>query len=152
MTLTRNRRGFTFIELMVAASILAVLTAVVAVSFRQANRSARDAKRKADLQEIRGAIENYRLETGSYPASVNEAAGYEISADGTFVQNLPNQYISRNYADPLVNNDTYYYRYRYWNLPGCTYELSARMETTGAGQTCSACGVSDASLYCLTDQ
>jgi general secretion pathway protein G len=153
MTITRSQSaGFTLVELLVAATILSILTAVVAISFRQANMSARDAKRKSDMQELRGSIENYRLETGLYPASVNQSGGYEVSSGGTFMQNLPSQFKQRNYTDPLINSAVYYYRYRYWNLPGCTYELSAKMESGNAGQSCAACGINDPTLYCLSDQ
>lgn len=141
--------GFSLIELLVATTIMAILTMIVVVSFRQANRSARDARRKADLQEIRGILENYRLETGTYPESVSESGSYEVSSDGTFMENVPTSYMSKQYADP-VNDVTYFYRYQVRNLPGCTYELSVLLES-GNGQSCSACGYTDANYYCITD-
>lgn len=148
--MTRSRAGFTFIELLVATAIMAVLAGIVIVSFQVATRNARDAKRKADLQEIRGLIENYRLETGAYPAS---GAGYQSTADGTFLTEMyAADFITRDYADPK-EDATHYYRYRLRNLPGCTYELGAITEGDNAAQTCSACGHSyDAShYYCVTD-
>ena len=145
-----NSRGFTLIEILVATTILVVLTSVVAVSFQQGNKNARDAKRKADLEEIRGVLENYRLENGEYPDSVNEDNNYEVSNDdGLFLENVSSLYLSRQYGDPK-NDETYFYRYQLRNLPGCTYELSAKMEVN-EGQTCSACGYTDDTYYCLTD-
>lgn len=147
---TFSKRGFTLIEILVATTILIVLTSVVAVSFQQGNKNARDAKRKADLEEIRGVLENYRLENGEYPDSVNEINGYEVSFDdGLFLENVSSLYLSRQYTDPK-DDATYHYRYQLRNLPGCTYELSAKMEVS-EGQACSACGYTDDTYYCLTD-
>lgn len=133
------------------STLIAILSAVVVVSFRQANKNARDSKRKADLQEIRGSLENYRLENGVYPESDDsESGGYEVSFNGDFMENLPAAYTGHAYLDP-INNEIYFYRYKVRNLPGCTYELSAKMET-GSGQSCAACGYSDPTYYCVTDQ
>lgn len=144
------RRGFTLIELLVVTTIIAILMAVVVTSFRQANKSSRDARRKADLQELRGVIENYRLENGTYPDFDSESGGYEISNDGTFMESLPAAYRSKTYADP-VNDETYFYRYRVVNQPGCTFELSVAIETE-SGQACTPCGITDSTAYyCLTE-
>lgn len=146
------QRGFSLIELLVVTTIIGVLLTVVAISFQTANRNARDTRRKADLQEIRGILENYRLENGAYPDSSDELFGYEWSGDGTFMENIPPEYISKTYLDPLPNDTTgeFFYRYKLHNLSGCSYELSARMEIQ-SGQTCSICGVSESDIYCLTD-
>lgn len=148
MLVRSKRQGFTVIELLVVTTIIVTLTGVVAVSFRSANLSARDARRRADLEELRGALENYRLENGTYPES-SAGAGYETSQDGTFPDNLPSTYTSKKFLDP-VNDATYYYRYRTPGLPGCQYELSVLTET-GTGRTCPACGYTDETYYCVTD-
>jgi len=61
-------KGFTFVELLVVVTIIAVLTAVAVVSYTSTNKKARDTKRKADLQEIRSALEIVRTECGAYPS------------------------------------------------------------------------------------
>lgn len=152
MRKTCNRLGFSLIELLVSTTIIAVLVTVVAVSFRQLNMTARDTKRKSDIQEMRGIIENYRAETGYYPDSANEIGGYEYSDDGTFLENVPPEFNTKIFTDPLYGTDqtVYFYRYKLHNLPGCTYELSAVTET-GTGQACSNCGVTSNAVYCVTD-
>ena len=63
-----KQSGFTFIELLVVVTIIAVLTAVAMVSYVSTNKKSRDTKRKADLQEMRSALEIVRAECGSYPS------------------------------------------------------------------------------------
>lgn len=152
----RKNAGFTLIELLVVTTIMAVLLAVVVVSFQRANQSARDARRKSDLTELRGELENYRLEKGEYPETdmgLGGFGGYDVSADGTFLEDLAPDFKSRLYSDPLPNQaNTYYYRYRKTNLPGCSYELGAFLES-GNGQPCpSSCDATSApNYYCLTE-
>jgi len=43
-------RGFTIIELIIAISIIAVLSMLVAYNVNEYQKKARDAKRKADMQ------------------------------------------------------------------------------------------------------
>ena len=74
-------KGFTFVELLVVVTIIAVLTAVAVVSYTSTNKKARDTKRKADLQEIRSALEIKRAECGVYgPLSLYDT-GVECDGD-----------------------------------------------------------------------
>jgi len=66
-----KKQGFTFIELLVVVTIIAVLAAIGAVSYRSTNQNARDSKRLADLEQIRSALEICRSEVGYYPSSIS---------------------------------------------------------------------------------
>lgn len=61
--------SFTLIEILVVATIIALLTSIGVVSYTQFSKQSRDAKRKADLEQIRAAVEMYRSNdsTNSYP-------------------------------------------------------------------------------------
>lgn len=61
------RRAFTLVELLVVISIISILMAVGAVNYQKSVKLSRDSKRKADLEQIRQALETYRSEIGSYP-------------------------------------------------------------------------------------
>lgn len=63
----KSQLGFTLIELLVAATILGILTTIGMASYRIANQKARDGKRKADMEQVRAALEIYRTEEGVYP-------------------------------------------------------------------------------------
>lgn len=69
-TENNKKLGFTLFELLVSISIIAVLTAVSVVSFGGLNKKTRDARRLADLEKIRVALESARQIGGTYPTSV----------------------------------------------------------------------------------
>ena len=67
----KNRRGFTLIELLVSISIISVLTAIGLANYAVSQKRARDARRQADLESVRSALEIYRadnLSTGYFEA------------------------------------------------------------------------------------
>lgn len=141
-----KRNGFTFIELLVSITIIGVMLAIVTLSFRGANKNARDSRRQADLQEIRGAIESYRLEQGSYPSTDDD------SSEVVFMDELQPDYLSSNISDPVNASPNFYY-YRYIGTANCNYVLYAPMEVEGNSKPCPAtCGVGAGSeVYCLAN-
>ncbi|MDO8570477.1 MAG: prepilin-type N-terminal cleavage/methylation domain-containing protein [Candidatus Daviesbacteria bacterium] len=63
----KNLRGFTLIELLVAISIVAVLATIGFTLFQGAQATARDGKRRADVQSMATALEtHFDAVTGIY--------------------------------------------------------------------------------------
>jgi prepilin-type N-terminal cleavage/methylation domain-containing protein len=62
-------RGFTFVEIMVAVSLIAILSAIIYANFGNARAAARDDVRMSALKELQLAIELYKAQNGSYPAA-----------------------------------------------------------------------------------
>ena len=141
----RQQKGFSFVELLVAIAILGILTAITMVSFQGANKNARDTRRKAEIHEMKGAIEEYRLVNETYPA-VNDT-----SVDGIFLSTLQPDFLTKNYLDPK-NSATNYYSYQYVGNSGCQYALIAIMENSQNAQSCpAACALSGTDWYCLSE-
>ncbi|OGE39447.1 hypothetical protein A3D25_03120 [Candidatus Daviesbacteria bacterium RIFCSPHIGHO2_02_FULL_43_12] len=62
---TPNPRGFTLIELLIAVSIVAILSSIGLVMFSGIQASARDSKRKQDIDAIATAVQtHYNTSTG----------------------------------------------------------------------------------------
>jgi prepilin-type N-terminal cleavage/methylation domain-containing protein len=132
-----SKRGFTMAELMIAVGIIALLTISGLVSMQNQTRRARDQRRQSDLEQIRSALEMYRLSvpTRTYPTPARgEPHVVLATALGTFLPIIP--------RDPIAST-TRRYAYQALNA-GRTYQLCARLETqpVGAVQTCwnNACG------------
>ncbi len=115
------KKGFTLLELLVSMTIMALVLGFALVSYQGARKTARDGRRKADLEEIRGALEMCRTDTGSYPLTAGFSFGGSLTCDG-------NTYISPVPTDP-INNGTYYYYYD--SADGKTYNLCANLLETG---------------------
>src|SRR3989344_3807862 len=61
--------GFTLLEVLVTATIIAILTAIGIVSYASVNKRSRDVKRKSDLEQLRSALEMYRSDATAYPSA-----------------------------------------------------------------------------------
>lgn len=97
-----KKRGFTLIELLVTMSIIAVLAAIGLSSYAFSQKRARDARRRADLESVRSALEIYRAD--------NPATGYPNANYSGLSSSLVPNYISVMPLDPK-NVAPYSYTY-----------------------------------------
>jgi prepilin-type N-terminal cleavage/methylation domain-containing protein len=63
----KNQKGFTFVELLVVITIIAVIFAAGVVSYTTISMNSRNARRSSDLEAVRQALEMCRSIDGSYP-------------------------------------------------------------------------------------
>ena len=87
----RKRDGFTLFELLVSISIIAILTAMVTVSYSVAQKKARDVRRMQDVEMIQKAAEQYySLNNYSYPTNGMYAIGTSWAVgDQTVLESYP---------------------------------------------------------------
>lgn len=74
---SRHQRGFTLVELLIAISIIAVLSVVGLTTFSGIQSKARDAVRKNDLNILATALAIYREQNGKY---VVQSSGTDITS------------------------------------------------------------------------
>lgn len=115
----KKTAGFTLIELLVVISIIGVLMAISLFGLQGAKESSRDARRKADIEMIRGGLEIYKSDCNIYPPS--------LTGGGSLTGDCPttNTYISLIPLDPLGHS----YSYTHTDT---TYTLCTTLEQTGA--------------------
>lgn len=113
-------KGFTLVELLVAIAIIALLTSVGLVSFSRAQQNSRDARRKADLQSLKAALEMYYDSNNAYPSGGYAVISTRLATlvSGGHIKALP--------TDPV---STRYYYYTSLSSNQC-YCLSSEMEIT----------------------
>lgn len=100
-----NRRGFTFVELLVAVSILALLSSIVLANVNEARKKSRDAQRKSDIGQIQIAMRLYKVENDTYPdpSFYGQGNGVAVGKGGD-IDDLIAPYISKVPADALSIN------------------------------------------------
>lgn len=81
-----RNNAFTMIELMVVISIIGILTAIGVVSYVTTQKNARDSRRKADLEELRTALEMYKADHGYYPGYHSGDSNENIGSNNSSVK------------------------------------------------------------------
>ena len=78
-TTLNDKRGFTFIELLVVITIIGVIFASAIVTFTSITTRSRDTRRKADLEAVRQSLEMCRSLTGAYPDTIYDEISCSVS-------------------------------------------------------------------------
>lgn len=78
----KNTRAFTLVELLIVVTILLILGTIAFIYFESSLWEARDAKRKADMNEMVNVLELYQTEEGNFPEPSN---GIDITYSGSIV-------------------------------------------------------------------
>ncbi|MCX7928285.1 MAG: prepilin-type N-terminal cleavage/methylation domain-containing protein [Patescibacteria group bacterium] len=127
-----TNKGFTLIELLVVISIIGVISAMSFFALQSSRESARNARRRADLETIRSALEMYKADCNQYPAASGNAVPNPLQANPSAANCVGNSvvYLSSVPTDP--NSGNYYYR----RISATSYELCARLEGVSGTTAC----------------
>lgn len=136
-SISSPKKGFTLIELMIAISVIAILSTIGLMVYSNGQRLARDSRRKADLQEIKTALALYHQDFKHYPCTVggngwqftpattsssfwisNVYTGITGCGSATDTQAFNTTHLNALPVDPMTNGGIPYndnsYGYGYW--------------------------------------
>lgn len=106
----RGQRGFTLIELIVVVTIIGILAGIAVVHVRNAQKKALDTAVRADLHEMRKAIDDFYADKQRYPTDLNELVPHylrKIPVDPITRQNdweqVADTPTSEDMADPAAD-------------------------------------------------
>lgn len=145
-----KKTGFTLIELLVVISIIAILSVIGLASYSSTQASARDARRKGDLEALTKALEQYKTVSGAYPhpsgclyvLSSNDTCWTLTSffgADSNYMQAIP--------KDP--SDHTYYYC---TDEKGSFFILAVNLETGDLQTGPPGCDTRGSRIYSISNQ
>lgn len=133
---SRHQAGFTLIEIMVAATIVALLSTMGISGYQAVTRSGRDALRKSDMEQIRSALEIYKSENNGYPTNTAPGSCFPNSLTPNYLNNYP--------IDPKPTS----YKYCYVYVNNINYKLCAHLENGSNTYSSSYCDDSVSDKKC----
>lgn len=126
----KTKQGFTLLEVLVSATIIAVLTIIGVVSYSSVNKRSRDVKRKSDLEQVRSALEMYRADNTVKPGEYPSSAGAGAFTDAqNLAASLVSTYIPSVPDDPDSDNDYWYEAIDSGGGVYSSYCVCAKLET-----------------------
>jgi len=155
------KKGFTLIELLVVIAIIGLLATMVAASLKNPQAKSRDARRVADIKQIRSALELYFSDVNFYPTGTiatvaqNGTLGVSprlmLSSTNGFNTSVASAtYMGKVPADPGVDSG---YVYTYASTNGSTYTITFGLTGKTGSLTCgtysaTCCTASPAGITC----
>src|SRR5436190_20369463 len=67
ISIKKNNRGFTIVELLIVIVVIGILAALVIVTYNGIQQKARDTERKTDIKALQGHFEAYWADNAKYP-------------------------------------------------------------------------------------
>jgi len=139
-----KRSGFTLIEVLIVATIISLLASVGITSYSSFNQSSRDARRKADLEQVRGALELYRSNNSAYPTP---GGTYGLPFGTAGLSDATNTYMSKIPQDPKSSYSYFY------TVDSGDYTIGSLLEGTStclasSGTDCQTTAGEQACNYC----
>lgn len=95
-----NRKAFTLLELLVVIAIIGILISLGVASFSNAQKKARDSRRREDLKAVQNGLEQYYADNnGSYPIGNTMSIVIGVAGSDYFPAGVPD--------DPKLDRDYY---------------------------------------------
>ena len=101
---SKNKKGFTLMEILIVMGIGILLMSISIFSISTARQKSRDGKRISDINQIRLALEQFYDACGSYPNQLVSSANNGCTLSTTF-----GKFLGQIPTDPKTGVGYYYY-------------------------------------------
>jgi|ERR1043166_625868 prepilin-type N-terminal cleavage/methylation domain-containing protein len=102
--ISKNRGGFTLVEIMIVVAIIALLAAIAVPGFLRARKRSQATRILNDLRMIDSAVDQYAIETNrSSGASVTFTDWKAYIKQGTLLYNTGNDILGNSYGSQVVD-------------------------------------------------
>ena len=78
----RRFKAFTLVELLIVIVIIAVLAAIVIPKFADSGTRSKESSLRANLKQVRNAVELFKTDTSAYPAALADLAATSAPSAG----------------------------------------------------------------------
>lgn len=135
-------KGSTLVELLIAVTIIAILTVIGLTAYSSVQKSARDTRRKDDLHSIKVALELYYQRNKEYPKTdwvVSDPAqpSWIPGLSPDYIAKVPTDILNKDQDPRFTENQ---YGYTYWSqvcgtiLAGQLFVLITQLENKNDSQ------------------
>ena len=132
LRLTRKNKAFTLIELLVVIVIIGILSSLIVVSLGNMNQSARDAKRKTEINTVRKSIwMQSNMGSLGYPIETTWCCLGKTGDCPNLTAALVPEFLGKLPSDPSYTTASKEFCYMY-KSDGTTFDLYTKLEGGGA--------------------
>lgn len=154
-----KNKGFTLVELLVAITIVAILSMIALTLYSSSQKSARDAKRKEDINAISKALEQYKTAKGSYPTGCADAwsgdthTEWNLTTCGLtgYMKELPKDPINYDNGDCDTKDGCHLYRLCV-SSDGSSYVVGVNLEDGADQGAPTDCGLAGSHRFWIPNQ
>ncbi|OGM96894.1 MAG: hypothetical protein A3B86_00050 [Candidatus Yanofskybacteria bacterium RIFCSPHIGHO2_02_FULL_38_22b] len=102
-----SSKGFTLVELLVVIAIIGVLATLILLQLGVARQKARDARRVADINQVRSSLELYFDDEGNYPTdtSLNNDIGPGAAVNNRYLTVFPFDPLDQDCSDLVYDGN-----------------------------------------------
>ena len=99
----RRFKAFTLVELLIVIVILAVLAAIVIPKFADSSSRSKESSLKANLKQVRNAVELFKNDTSAYPSALADLAGASAPTGGKDVAGAAKTITASDFHGPYLS-------------------------------------------------